>query len=622
MHFKSKKRALSLAMGLAGLVMLNTSHAAGFVFIVPELGLKPPVVLGVSPSAFNFGSVAVGQSLSQTFTVANTGGATATGLQYAAPAGYGMAGDCGDTLAPGASCSELVTFTPSAGQTYQGYLTVTSGTQSGSAALKGLGLSSSDSLSAGSLTFTAQQVGTTSAAQGVTVTNTGNTTLSISQISTTGSFAATQNCGASLVAGGVCSVNVTFTPTVINANSGALSIVSSLGTQTVSLSGTGQQAVIAASPTSLSYSSVIDGQSSSAQSFTLTNNGNIAATSLSIAAPSGYSQTSTCGSSLAVGASCTVSVTFSPTTVGTVSGNVTVTSSAATVNVGVSGTGAAACTASPTTITQNSDYSMSVPAGCGHMAVNMWAAGGGGSTSVGGGGGYVGATLAVASGNTVLVRVGQGGSLVGSGYLGAFGGGGSFLYLNGTLELAAGGGGGGGGGAQGNASDNSSPNGTAGGAGGGSTGIAGTNQTIFNTYAGWGGNPGTQSAGGAATAGTASTNTGGNGGSYLTGGGYGTTATNYGGGGGSVQGGAGNGAGGGGGGGFYGGGAGASGGYWSGGSGGGGGSGYVAAGISGTLTAGSGATPGNSGSSLRGSAGTGGSNAAGQGGIAVLTWSQ
>ena len=342
MHFKFRKKALSLAMGLAGLFLLSTSHAAGFVFIVPEIGLKPPIVLGISPSAYDFGSVAVGQSLSQTFFIANTGGTAATGVQYAAPTGYTMFGDCGETLAAGASCSEQVTFAPTTGKTYQGNLTVSSGTQTASTALKGLGLSSSDSLSAGSLTFAAQQVGTTSAAQGVTVTNTGNTTLAISQISTTGSYSATQNCGTSLAAGGVCSINVTFTPTVVNTNSGALSIVSTLGTQTVSLSGTGQQAVITASPTALSYSSVIDGQSSSAQSFTLTNSGNIAATSLSVAVPSGYSQTNTCGSSLAAGASCTVSVTFSPLTVGTVSGNVAVTSSAATVNVGVSGTGTAA----------------------------------------------------------------------------------------------------------------------------------------------------------------------------------------------------------------------------------------------------------------------------------------
>lgn len=285
------------------------------------------------------------------------------------------------------------------------------------------------------------------------------------------------------------------------------------------------------------------------------------------------------------------------------------------------------CAGSTTTVTQQSDFTMTAPTGCSHATVAMWGAGGGGYSGNGGGGGYTGATLTVPSGATVLVRVGQGGAYSsvcefgssqcnsGTSYYGGYGGGGSFVYVNGTLELAAGGGGGGGG-------TGSQYGGTAGGAGGGTSGLTGTDIN----YSGWGkgGLGGTQTAGGAA--GTPSPSNGfepGTAGSYLLGGDsvY-TSGTNYGGGGASGIGWSGNGAGGGGGGGYYGGGAGTSGGYYTGGAGGGGGSGYAASGITAALTAGSGTTPGNASASGRGTAGNGGSGSAGQNGLVVITWSQ
>jgi hypothetical protein len=63
-----------------------------------------------------------------------------------------------------------------------------------------------------------------------------------------------------------------------------------------------------------------------------------------------FSQTNTCGASIAPGASCTVSVTFSPTAIGSASGTLTLADNAGTQSVHLTGTGTAAVTVSPSTL--------------------------------------------------------------------------------------------------------------------------------------------------------------------------------------------------------------------------------------------------------------------------------
>jgi hypothetical protein len=208
--------------------------------------------------------------------------------------------------------------------------------------LKGTPAVPDDSVSTASLDFGSLTLGATSAARGVQLNNTGNTTLAISQVSASGNYSATQNCGFSVALGSSCSIAVTFTPENINANPGLLSIVTSAGTQTVTLTGIGQQAILAAAPTSLAFSTLLLGQSSPAQTVTLTNSGNIAATGLSITPPAGYTQTNTCGTSLASNASCSISLTFSPTAQQPYNATMQVSSSAGTQGVSLTGTGGAA----------------------------------------------------------------------------------------------------------------------------------------------------------------------------------------------------------------------------------------------------------------------------------------
>lgn len=354
-------------------------------------GLKSNAALSFAPGSLNFGNVPVGQSASTSLIISNTGGTAATNLQYTPSTNFSVSGGCGTTLNANSQCVETVTFTPTAGKAYpDGSLAVGNGTLNGTVGLSGTGLLTADQTSASTLNFGNQPVGVTSSAQSVQLTNTGNTPVTISQIGTTGPYSTTQNCGSSLAVGGTCTVNVTFTPTVLNSNPGVLNFTTNAGTQSVTLAGNGQQAQLGVSPSSLAFGNVTTGQSTAA-SFTLTNSGNVAASSLAINPPAGYTQTNNCGTSLAAQASCSVNVTFSPTASTAYSGNLQITSSATTVNVPVSGTGV--CASGSQIFTDSGTFSP--VAGCSTYRVVAVGGGGGGSglqgtvSGGGGGGGYV-----------------------------------------------------------------------------------------------------------------------------------------------------------------------------------------------------------------------------------------
>jgi F5/8 type C domain/Pectate lyase superfamily protein/Abnormal spindle-like microcephaly-assoc'd, ASPM-SPD-2-Hydin len=200
-----------------------------------------------------------------------------------------------------------------------------------------------------SLAFASTTVGSTSGAQSVTVSNTGTAAATVSGVSTTGDFAQTNTCGTSIAAGASCSVSVTFHPTATGSRTGTLTVSSNATNSpaTVALSGTGTTvatATLSTNPSSLTFASTTVGSASAAQSVTVSNTGTAAATVSGIATSGDFTQTNTCGSSIAGGGSCTVSVTFHPSATGTRTGSLTVTSNATNSpsTVSLSGTGAAA----------------------------------------------------------------------------------------------------------------------------------------------------------------------------------------------------------------------------------------------------------------------------------------
>ena len=204
-------------------------------------------------------------------------------------------------------------------------------------------------LSPASVNFGSQLVGATSNPQTVTVTNTGNLDLPAPSIVLTGTnsadFSETNTCAATISPQAACTISVTFTPTLFAVENAGITLTDSAANspQTVSLSGTGIHSgpALSVTPASLTFVKTVILTSSASKTVTLTNTGTdlIAITSLTISGD--YSQTNTCGGSIAVGASCTISVIFTPAAINNRTGTVTITDNAPTSpqKVNLSGVG-------------------------------------------------------------------------------------------------------------------------------------------------------------------------------------------------------------------------------------------------------------------------------------------
>ena len=184
-----------------------------------------------------------------------------------------------------------------------------------------------------SLSFGNQAVGTLSAAQSVTLTNSGNIALTLAIAITgtnSGDFLQSNTCGTSVAAGGSCSIMVAFKPLAAGARTAAVTITdnASNSPQSVSLTGTGVQAAVTLSPGSLTFPPQTVNTTSTPQIVTLTNSG-LGVLKITKAAITGpFSFTTTCGATLNAGSSCTLTVAFKPTTTGALTGSIAITDNA------------------------------------------------------------------------------------------------------------------------------------------------------------------------------------------------------------------------------------------------------------------------------------------------------
>ena len=126
----------------------------------------------------------------------------------------------------GQKCDINVVFTPTVTGARNGTLTVSfdGNIPSQTIPLTGNAGAPAVSLSPTSLSFGDQANGTTSAAQQVTVTNSGTGPLILSSIQTSSEFAATNTCGAPVAPAGSCTIQVTFTPSASGTQTGTLTI--------------------------------------------------------------------------------------------------------------------------------------------------------------------------------------------------------------------------------------------------------------------------------------------------------------------------------------------------------------------------------------------------------------
>jgi len=236
-------------------------------------------------------------------------------------------------------CTVPITFTPTAAGLRTGTLTVTDSDPSSPQTVELTGIGTYVTFSSSTLNFGTVLQGKASSKVSVTLTNNAASSLAITRIAMFGDYTQTNNCGDSVAANSNCKITVTFTPSTTGTRYGTITITDSDGAspQVVNLTGIGTQ--VSLSPSRLTFPAQNIGTLSS-QSVTVANNGP-AALSLSSITLTGdpessataifeypglptdnYTQTNDCGTSLAVGASCTVTVTFSPTLIGTINASV------------------------------------------------------------------------------------------------------------------------------------------------------------------------------------------------------------------------------------------------------------------------------------------------------------
>lgn len=334
---------------------LGSLNVANFVNSFAS-AVAPAVTL--TPSSLTFVSTLVGSSAAtQSVSVKNTGSGdlSITGISITGTnaSSYSETHTCTATLAAGDTCTVTVTFTPTASGTLTASVSIAdnaSGTPQ-TVSLTGTGSvpAAVISLTPTSLTFASTLVGQSAATQAVSVKNTGTAALTISGISITGtnasSFSETNTCGAGLAINATCSITVGFKPTAAGSLSASVSIAGNVaGSIALSGSATTPTPVASVSPTSLTFPSTTEGQSAPTQAITVTNTGSapliVSGVSIGGTNPSSFSETNTCAT-VAINGTCTITVTFTPTTFGSRSASVSITDNAtgSPQTVSLTGTG-------------------------------------------------------------------------------------------------------------------------------------------------------------------------------------------------------------------------------------------------------------------------------------------
>jgi len=211
-----------------------------------------------------------------------------------------------------ASCSFCVTFNPSHTGKRTGKITVTDSDSSSPQTTVVSGVGSLVELSPEPLDFGSVILGS-NAALPVTLTNVGKKALTITSIKANTDYTTTNNCGASLAAGGTCTINVTFTPAAAGSRPGALLVTSGdpASPERLDLVGKGHGVVL--KPTALAFGSQAVGTTSAARSVTITNMNSSAVLMGTFNTTDAFIvSANNCPATLSTGQSCTVQVEFQP----------------------------------------------------------------------------------------------------------------------------------------------------------------------------------------------------------------------------------------------------------------------------------------------------------------------
>jgi hypothetical protein len=312
-------------------------------------GVAAVATLVANPTTVAFGNVATGSSGQQTITLTNTGSASATISQVTTSGtGFSITGLTAPvTIGAGLNVNFTAQFAPTATGSASGSIAITSNASDATLSIPLSGTGTEGGLSANptSVNFGNVLLGTTGSTP-VTLTNSGsaNVTISAASASGTGFGISGLSTPLTLTPGQNTSFTAKFTPASTGSLSGSVSITSNApgSPMAIALSGTGVQAQLSANPASVAFGNVAVG-SSAPQTISLTNGGTASVTiSAAVASGSGFSLS---GLSLPLtilaGQNATFTAQFAPTSAGSATGSISITSNAPSspLSIPLTGTG-------------------------------------------------------------------------------------------------------------------------------------------------------------------------------------------------------------------------------------------------------------------------------------------
>jgi len=225
-------------------------------------------------------------------------------------------------LQPKSACKVNITFAPTATGTRTAAVSITDSAVGSphKITVSGTGTAPVVSLSSNGLTFGTQLVNTSSPLRFVTLTNTGNGTLTISSIGTSGNFTQTSTCSQKINPGASCRVSIAFQPTTAGARTGVLTIIDNAPGSPQSIPLTGYGTFFKLSSGALDFGNQLVGTTSNPKSLTLSNVAPSGTEKVSFKTggsdPGDFKQGNNCGASLAAQSSCTITITFAPIAIG------------------------------------------------------------------------------------------------------------------------------------------------------------------------------------------------------------------------------------------------------------------------------------------------------------------
>ncbi len=301
-----------------------------------------PAPIDIQPPAWDFGTVVIGQnSASQVFAIENPGQVPVTIGTVSTTGDFVLdSTTCASEIAAASQCTANVHFTPSqagarAGTLDVPYTTPLIGASAPAAKAAILPSSTASSLLSGtgttqpaldvpaSVDLGSYSLGSPGVVRIVTITNTGNTVITIASVTATAPFSVTTDCTQSLNPGDSCHATIAFTSNSVGPFTGTVSVASNApgGLRTIAVTAIAQTSptpLIRVSPTQIGFGERLIGSQSPTQRVTISNYGgsDAALTALGASNLDFLVASTSCGVSLAPQSSCFADVVMRPVGLG------------------------------------------------------------------------------------------------------------------------------------------------------------------------------------------------------------------------------------------------------------------------------------------------------------------